>query len=238
MGNNAVKQHFETAEKTGVLKISNKRLKDFPPQLRTMKPVLRTLDLSENIYVTFPDQIGTFTLLKNLNVSSNKLTSLPDSLSKCVKLETINAVNNVIAFIPMSYSSLTHLKQILLSNNQIAEFPIMFAGLKHLDMLDLSRNIITNVPAEAKELHCTELNLNQNQITKLAEELADCPRLKTLRVEENCLPIQAIPVKILKQSVISNFLVDGNLFNSKQFTELEGYTEYMERYTAVKKKMF
>lgn len=27
MGNNAVKQHFETAEKTGVLKISNKRLK-------------------------------------------------------------------------------------------------------------------------------------------------------------------------------------------------------------------
>lgn len=27
MGNKAVKQHFETAEKTGVLKISNKRLK-------------------------------------------------------------------------------------------------------------------------------------------------------------------------------------------------------------------
>ena len=166
------------------------------------------------------------------------MTTLPEPLQKCVKLETINAINNVIVFIPMSYSSLTHLKQIILSNNQIAEFPIMFAGLKHLDMLDLSRNIITNVPAEAKELHCTELNLNQNQITKLAEEIADCPRLKTLRVEENCLPIQAIPVKILKQSVISNFLVDGNLFNSKQFTELEGYTEYMERYTAVKKKMF
>lgn len=27
MGNNAVKQHFETAQRTGVLKISNKRLK-------------------------------------------------------------------------------------------------------------------------------------------------------------------------------------------------------------------
>lgn len=27
MGNKAVKQHFDTAEKTGVLKISNKRLK-------------------------------------------------------------------------------------------------------------------------------------------------------------------------------------------------------------------
>lgn len=27
MGNNAVKQHFETAQRTGVLKISQKRLK-------------------------------------------------------------------------------------------------------------------------------------------------------------------------------------------------------------------
>lgn len=97
MGNKAVKQHFDTAEKTGVLKISNRRLKvcenikyymkicvfvkkycyhisislfqDFPPQLRTMNPVLRTLDLSENCYVSIPDQIGTFTLLKHLNVS-------------------------------------------------------------------------------------------------------------------------------------------------------------------------
>lgn len=114
----------------------------------------------------------------------------------------------------------------------------MFAGLKHLDMLDLSRNKITTVPSKAGDLQCTELNLNQNQITSLAEELADCPKLKTLRLEENCLQVAAIPIKILKQSVISTILVDGNLFNNKQFTELEGYNEYQERYTAVKKKMF
>lgn len=114
----------------------------------------------------------------------------------------------------------------------------MFAGLKHLDMLDLSRNKITVVPAAAKDLQCTELNLNQNQISSLAEEIADCPKLKTLRLEENCLQIVAIPNRILKQSVISNILVDGNLFNNKQFTELDGYNEYQERYTAVKKKMF
>lgn len=114
----------------------------------------------------------------------------------------------------------------------------MFAGLKHLDMLDLSRNKISSVPAAAKDLYCTELNLNQNQISSLAEEISECPKLKTLRLEENCLQVTAIPVKILKQSVISTILVDGNLFNNKQFTELEGYEEYQQRYTAVKKKMF
>jgi len=233
-----VKQHFETAQRTGVLKISQKRLKEFPPQLREFPNVLRTLDLSENHFATIPELIGKFTLLKHLNFSCNKLTSLPEALGKCVKLETLNAMNNLITSVPLCYENLRNLKQIHLSNNQIAEFPVMFAGLKNLDMLDLSRNKITAVPAKAKDLQCTELNLNQNQISSLAEELADCPKLKTLRLEENCLQVSAIPPRILKQSVISTILVDGNLFNNKQFTELDGYNEYQERYTAVKKKMF
>lgn len=147
-------------------------------------------------------------------------------------------MNNVISFVPLCYESLKNLKQINLSNNQITEFPSMFAGLKHLDLLDLSRNKITAVPSAAKDLFCTELNLNQNQISSLAEEIAECTKLKTLRLEENCLQITAIPTKILKLSKISTILMDGNLFNNKQFTELDGYEEYQERYTAVKKKMF
>ena len=147
-------------------------------------------------------------------------------------------MNNVISFVPLCYESLRNLKQIHLSNNQIVEFPSMFAGLKNLDLLDLSRNKITSVPAAAKDLYCTELNLNQNQISTLAEEIADCTKLKTLRLEENCLQITAIPTRILKESVISTILVDGNLFSNKQFTELDGYEEYQQRYTAVKKKMF
>lgn len=114
----------------------------------------------------------------------------------------------------------------------------MFAGLMHLDMVDLSRNKITSIPAATKDLYCTELNLNQNQISTIAEEIADCTRLRTLRLEENCLQVAAIPIKLMKESTVSTILVDGNLFNNKQFTEIEGYSEYQERYTAVKKKMF
>lgn len=154
------------------------------------------------------------------------------------KLETLNAMNNLITVIPSSYGTLRNLRTVNLSNNQITDFPTMFAGLTHLDMLDLSRNKITTVPAAAKDLFCTELNLNQNQISTIAEELAQCTKLKILRLEENCLQISSISTKLLTDSVISNFAIDGNLFNAKQFAELEGYKVYEERYTAVKKKMF
>lgn len=233
-----VKQHFETAKKTGVLKISQQRLTELPPHMRDFPNVLRTLDLSENRFIQLTDDIGRFDLLKHLNLNDNRLVALPHVLGQLVKLETFQAINNAITSIPKELGNLKNLKQVLLHNNHITEFPVMFCGLKHLDVLDLSKNKIASIPSEVKTLQATELNCNQNQISNIAEELAECPKLKTLRLEENCLPLNAIHPKILKESKISNLAVDGNLFPPKQFNELEGYDEYMERFTAVKKKLF
>lgn len=238
MGNKVVKEHFETAKKTGVLKISQQRLTEFPPHMRNLPNVLRTLDLSENRFIQLPDDIARFTLLKHLNVGDNRLIELPAIIGQLIKLETINAMNNSITSIPREFGNLKHLKQVHLNNNQLTAFPTMFCGLKNLDVLDLSKNKITSIPAEVKNLQVTELNCNQNQISTLAAEIAECSRLKTLRVEENCLPITEIHSNILKQSNISNLHLDGNLFPTKQFNELDGYEEYMERYTAVRKKLF
>lgn len=238
MGNKQIKQHLETAQKTGILKISLQRLQDFPPQLKTYPNVLKTLDLSENRFERIPDEIGKFTLLKHINLSGNKLTDLPDVLGELQKLEVLLVMDNFLTRIPKTLSNLKNLKQVNLSNNQIVEFPSMLCGLKHLDVLDISRNKITSVPGEVRNLYVIELNVNQNQISCLSEEIADAPRLKTLRIEENCLQANAFTPRILKESKISNLSVDGNLFNSKQFTDLDGYDTYMERYTAVKKKMF
>lgn len=237
MGNKVVKQHFDTAKKTGVLKISQQRLTEFPPHMRDFPNVLRTLDLSENRFTSLPADIGRFDLLKHLNVSDNRLTELPAVLGNLVKLETLNAMNNMLTSIPRSLETLKSLKQVILANNQLTEFPIIFCGLKHLDILDLSRNKITKIPAEAGALQATELNCNQNQITSMAVEIADCPKLKTLRIEENCLPLAEIHPRILKESKISNLFLDGNLFPPKQFNTLDGYDDYMERFTAVRKKL-
>ncbi len=70
----------------------------------------------------------------------------------------------------------------------------------------------------------------------MSDELADCQRLKTLRIEENCL--QMISTTILKESSISLLAFDGNLFDSKDLMKADGYAHYMERYTATKKKMY
>lgn len=233
-----VKQHFETAQKTGVLKISQQRLTEFPPHMRNFPNALRTLDLSENRFITLPDDIGRFTLLKHLNISDNRLTELPAVIGQLIKLETLNFASNMLVSIPRELCNLKHLKQVHLNNNQLTQFPTMFCGFKNLDVLDVSRNKIAAIPPEVKDLYVVELNCNQNQIATLAVEVADCPRLKTLRLEENCLPVSEIHTKILKESSVSNMYLEGNLFPVKQFNNLDGYEEYMERYTAVRKKMF
>ena len=113
-----------------------------------------------------------------------------------------------------------------------------FCDLKHLDVLDISKNKIGEVPNGSGRLAVLELNLNQNQVSLISNDIAKCPRLKTLRLEENCLTLTAISPTILKDSSISLLTVEGNLFDIKDLLTTEGYTEYMERYTATKKKMY
>ncbi|CAH0553658.1 unnamed protein product [Brassicogethes aeneus] len=238
MGNSGLKQHIETAQKTGVLKVSQGKLNEFPPGFKQLEGCLRTLDLSDNKFVILPNEISRFMQLKHLNLSKNKLAKLPDCIGALTKLESFNASHNNLGCLPRTLSNLIHLKQVNLSDNHIKEFPLVFCGLKHLDVLDLSRNEIVTIPYEVNTLNVTELILNQNQISQISPEIANCPRLKTLRLEENCLQLNSIHPKILSESKISNISVDGNLFESKQIANIDGYDAYMERFTAVKKKLF
>lgn len=238
MGNSGLKQHIETARKTGVLKLSQGQLNSFPPDFRQLEGNLRTLDLSDNKFVILPNDISRFTQLKHLNMSKNKLAKIPDCIGALTKMETLNFSHNNLSSLPRTLSNLINLKQVNLSNNHLKELPFMFCNLKHLDVLDLSKNEITKVPAEVAAFNLVELNLNQNQISEISPSIATCPRLKTLRIEENCLQINAFPVQILTESKICNLSADGNLFELKQLAEIPGYEAYMERFTAVKKKMF
>lgn len=238
MGNSALKRHCETASKTGVLNISNGKLTEFPPCMKQLTSVLRTLDISDNKFTALPPEIGTFLQLKSLTANHNRLSVLPSELGGLTKLETLSVIGNKLSNIPPTLSQLINLKQLYLSENDIKTFPSVVCGLKHLDILDLSKNKITIVPSGIGNLHVTELNLNQNQISSVCDDIADCPRLKTLRLEENCLQLSSIPTKLLTDSKVSMLCVEGNLFEMKSFSDTEGYEKYMERYTAVKKKLF
>jgi len=239
MGNQAgsLKKHLETAEKTGALNFTDKGLEKFPPDLVKVVGNLRNLDLSNNKIGSLPQNIGAFKMMKTLVMSKNKLTAIPEDLGKLSKLETLNLSFNYIQSIPTSFQQLKHLKEISLSHNQLTTFPLSLLNLKHLAIVDLSSNRLTSVPGEVGQLEATELVLNCNQISHLATEISKCPRLKTLRMEENCLALDSIPKALLAESGVSLLALEGNLFDVKKLDEVEGFDKYMERYTAVKRKL-
>ncbi|XP_068194705.1 leucine-rich repeat-containing protein 57 [Antennarius striatus] len=236
MGNSALKSHLETSQKTGVFQLTGKGLQEFPEELQRLTSNLRTVDLSGNKIEVLPAAIGNFLQLKSLTLNSNRLFDIPSEISKLKKLETLSLNGNRIQQLPSTLGQLKTLRTLNLSGNQISEFPSGLGTLRHLDLLDLSRNKIQNVPSEVSELQAIEINLNQNQISVLSPEVSACPRLKVLRLEENCLDLPSIPVSILKDSQVSLFSVEGNLFEVKKLRDLEGYDKYMERFTATKKK--
>ncbi|XP_052001760.1 leucine-rich repeat-containing protein 57 [Xyrauchen texanus] len=236
MGNSALKAHLETSQKTGVFQLTGKGLIEFPEELQKLTGNLRTVDLSNNKIEVLPAFVGGFQQLKSLTISGNKLSSLPNDIGKLKKLETLVLNGNLLKQLPASVGQLKALRILNLSGNRFKVFPDGLGSLRHLDVLDLSKNQIQVVPAEVAELQAIEINLNQNQISTLSPEVSNTPRLKVLRLEENCLELTSIPITILKDSQLSLLSVEGNLFEVKNLRDLEGYDQYMERFTATKKK--
>lgn len=238
MGNQAsVKNHLENASRTGVFQLSGSNVSEFPKDVVRIKDTVRSLDLSKNKLKVIPDYLGTFVNLKHLNLNDNKVGTMPSSIGDLSKLESLSIRNNMLVTVPRSLESLTHLRSVDLSGNHITSFPKQFCNLKHLDMIDLSRNKITEIPDGVDGLQVSELNLNQNQISKISDSIASCPRLKVLRLDENCLPASGIPKKLLTDSPVSLISVEGNLFEATDFQQQPGYDVYQERFTATKKKL-
>ena len=70
----------------------------------------------------------------------------------------------------------------------------------------------------------------------LSEAIVDCPRLKVLRLANNRLELSVFTPKIMKDSKISLLVVEGNRFKDKEFENIEGHEQYMERFTKTRIK--
>lgn len=147
-------------------------------------------------------------------------------LSQTKRLEILVLDHNKIKMFPAGlFQNFTQLKTLSLASNQLTTFPESLGTLRHLDAVNLSDNKIRSLPESVGDLQVVELNLNRNQLASLPVSLSKCARLKVLRVEENCLPLEAISVELLKESQISLLSCEGNLFDSKQLRETDGYDQ-------------
>lgn len=218
--------------------MSNSKLSEFPVDIAKLADVLRTLNLSDNKISELPAFVGNFEQLKQLTLNNNRIAQLPVEIGHIGKLETLSLNCNRLCSLLPSFNKLNNLRTLSLSANNFSEFPLILCQLRNLEVLDLSRNKICNLPDGVQQLNAVEVNLNQNQMSAISEDIVECPRLKILRLEENCLNLTAFSPKILKESSLTLLAVDGNLFEMKSLHQLEGYDAYMERYTATKKKMF
>jgi len=234
---NSIKPHIENAQKTGVCSLKGMKLKELPPEISSLPKTLRTLDLSDNQLQLLTSLLGQFVMLKSLNVNNNKLKSIPNEISKLLKLETLSLSFNLLQTFQLNSSSkMKHLKTIHLNDNKLKVFPVQLCELPDVDAIDLSSNLITKLPDELHQLKAIELNMNRNRLKNLNDSLSKCERLKVLRIEENCLTLDSLTPVILKESQISVLAFDGNTFDMKQFQDVDGYTEYIGRYSASKKK--
>ena len=143
-----------------------------------------------------------------------------------MKLETLNISFNCLQTVNLTAASkMKHLKSVSLSSNKIKDFPKHLCQLPNVDAVDLSNNMLTAIPEEIADIKAIELNLNKNRLNKLTNALSRCERLKVLRIEENCLAVEALTPVILKESQISVLAFDGNLFDMKMLQDVEGYDE-------------
>ncbi|VDK49325.1 unnamed protein product [Anisakis simplex] len=232
-----VQQHIDNARKSRILQLKGCNLKIVPEQLNEVSGILRNLDLSENRIRELPESVGLFNNLKQLHVSSNQLQALPDEVGMLKKLEVLNAACNAISSLPDSFAGLSSLKVLNLSANKFSTLPVVLTHLFSLDNLDMSGNLLEKLPDEVGALKTSEMNFNQNRLSSLNENLAKCERLKTLRVEENCLNRKDFGPELLSNSNISLIAYAGNLLQDKDFQSLPGYEDYQIRFTATKRKM-
>lgn len=234
---NEMSQHIDNSQKTGILQLRNFKLNKIPPEILPIAKCLRNLDLSNNRITEIPTGLfAKMQTLKTLNLASNKLQFLPNEIAAMIKLENLNLSENLLQQVPPSIIQLKNLKTINLSHNHLSQIPKELCQIEKLDSLDLSSNRISQIDDYVEALNCIELNLNENRIKVISVLIAKCPRLKVLRLEQNCLELKAIPVDLMGKSNVALINTDGNLFTVKQFETLEGYDKYLERYTATKRK--
>ncbi|GMT13722.1 hypothetical protein PFISCL1PPCAC_5019, partial [Pristionchus fissidentatus] len=233
-----VAQHIENARKSRVLQLKNHGLRAAPDQLSAVAEFLRNLDLSQNKLKELPPFIALFQELKQLHLTDNVLESIPDEIGELRKLEVLNISQNKLKELPKTLVGCKALRTVNAAQNNLTSFPVVLCHCRELDIVNVSSNRITEFPDDIATLMVSELVANQNQLSRLnSVALTKCERLRTLRVEENCLGKEQFDKHLLENSSISLITHVGNLFQDREFQDLPGYGAYQERYTATRKKM-
>ncbi|OXB79840.1 UNVERIFIED_CONTAM: hypothetical protein H355_001002 [Colinus virginianus] len=189
--NRGLERALEEAAHSGGLKLSGRKLKEFPRSAAAL-----THDLSDTVRAEFISPNKTIVRCvyhfwedQNKDLSKNRLTEIPTELCHFVSLETLNLYHNCIKIIPDAIVNLQMLTYLNLSRNQLSSLPACLCGLP-LKVLIASNNKLGSLPEEIGQLkHLMELDVSCNEITALPQQIGLLKSLKELNVRRNYLEV-------------------------------------------------
>jgi len=228
-----VKLKVSQAAKTGILALSEHKLKEVPKSVLEIGEKLRILDLSNNSLLVI--DLATFPNLKTLKLAKNKLETLQRDV-KLKKLTTLDVSENKLKS-PLSFFE-APLERVNLSHNpELKSFPVALF-IRSLKSIDLSHCGISDLRSfQQKDALPTleDLNLDSNDISEIPTSIVDvAPKLKSLSLEHN--HIRSIPTILLKSPHFDRLNLKGNNISKSDFLATDGADDFLKRRENIRKK--
>ncbi|XP_032689536.1 leucine-rich repeat and calponin homology domain-containing protein isoform X2 [Odontomachus brunneus] len=213
---------LEEAHLSGELKLSGRKLKDFPkvgktgaaakynlqdtviadlsknrfselPEEVTEFPFLEKLHLYHNAIRIIPDTVVMLQSLNYLDLSRNQLTSLPREICR-LPLQILLVAHNRLASLPDELGRMTTLAELDAGCNEITNLPPRMGDLAQLRSLDLRSNLLVHLPIELTYLRLVKLDISGNRISVLPNEMRKMKSLVDFKLSDN--PLTSPPASL------------------------------------------
>ncbi|XP_043256730.1 leucine-rich repeat and calponin homology domain-containing protein isoform X2 [Colletes gigas] len=212
---------LEEAHLSGELKLSGRKLKDFPkvgktgcskynlqdtvfadlsknrfaelPEEVTEFPFLEKLHLYHNAIRIIPETVAMLQSLNYLDLSRNQLTSLPREICR-LPLQTLLVAHNRLASLPDELGRMSALAELDAGCNEITSLPPRMGDLARLRSLDLRSNVLVHLPIELTYLRLVKLDISGNRISVLPNEMRKMKSLVDFRLSDN--PLTSPPASL------------------------------------------
>ncbi|XP_063529107.1 leucine-rich repeat and calponin homology domain-containing protein isoform X1 [Cydia strobilella] len=224
---------LEDAYLSGELKLSGRKLREFPkpvkfdlsdtvvadlsknrfcevPEEVTTYIFLEKLLLSQNILRNLPDAVGGLQSLTFLDLSSNQLTELPREICQ-MPLQVLLVPDNLLTTLPKEIGKMTTLAELVASNNRLTQVPMTLGDCAGLRALDLSNNQLGLLPLQVTYLRLEHLDVSCNCISSLPLELRNMSTLITLNLDNN--PLVSPPTTVCMRGRVHIFKYLENMAN-------------------------
>ncbi|XP_055632823.1 leucine-rich repeat and calponin homology domain-containing protein isoform X2 [Toxorhynchites rutilus septentrionalis] len=203
---------LEDANLSGELKLSGRKLKDFPKaagKYNLSDTVIA--DLSRNRFCELPEDITSLAFLERLLVFHNTIRSIPETIRGLHSLTYLDLRNNQLSVMPREICFLP-LQVLLVSNNRLVTLPDELGRMEELTELDAACNQITHLPPRLGDLrNLRSLTLRNNQLVYLPRDLTV---LQLVFLDISCNKITTLPVELRHMSSLVDLELSNNPLTS------------------------